>query len=373
VDDASVSRQHARLEPADGGLFVTDLASHNGTFVGGVRVAERAWAPFDSLVRFGSTVATVVADAGAFASDGPLVRELVGGPGLAELRLRIASIAPSNAPVLIEGETGSGKEVVARAIHEVSKRAGDLLAINCAAIAPELVESELFGHGRGAFSGSHGARAGLFRTADRGTLLLDEIGELRPAVQAKLLRVLETGEVRGVGEDRGTVVDVRVLAATHRDLGSLVATGGFRADLFHRVAAMRVGVPPLRDHIEDLPQLCGRFLRDEGMSVNAQTIEALMLRDWPGNVRELRNVLVDAAAAARYAGRDTIEPQDLGRPASSNRDAGGEESARNRIIAALTSCNGNVTRAAGQLGISRTVLYENLRRLSIDARAYRGR
>jgi transcriptional regulator of acetoin/glycerol metabolism len=374
VDDPSVSRLHVRLEPAPGGLRVSDLGSQNGTFVAGSRVGEAVVAPFGSVVRVGATILVVVPDTGVFADDGPPISGLVGGPGLADVRRRIAAISGSSAPVLIEGETGSGKEIVASAIHAMSGRSGELTAVNCAAIASELVESELFGHARGSFSGSQGARAGLFRAADRGTLLLDEIGELEPAVQAKLLRVLETGEVRGVGEDRGVRVDVRVLAATHRNLSALVAGGDFRADLYHRIAALRIRVPALREHVEDIPRLAARFLEDQAVSLSAPALESLMQQAWPGNVRELRNAVVAAATTARYDRRDAIAPTDLPAPTSTAPDAGeSDESQRARIIAALESCEGNVGRAATELGTSRSVLYETLRRLRIDPRSYRGR
>jgi len=374
IDDPLVSRLHARLEAAEGGgVRVEDLGSHNGTFVAGARVAGSVVAPFGSTVRIGGTIALVVPDCGAFASDGPPAAGLVGGPGLAELRKRIAAVASSQATVLVEGETGSGKEIVARAIHEASGRLGGLVAVNCAAIASDLVESELFGHSRGAFSGSHGPRAGLFRAADRGTLLLDEIGELKLPIQAKLLRVLETNEVRGVGEDRYVHVDVRVVAATHRNLPALVGSGAFRPDLFHRVAALRVRVPPLRDHVEDIPRLCAFFLRDEAISISAPALEVLLLREWPGNVRELRNVVLASASVARYDGRDVIAPGDIDASGESEPARPDEERDRDRIIAALRSCAGSVTRAAPLLGVSRSALYETLRRLRIDPRDHRPR
>jgi transcriptional regulator with GAF, ATPase, and Fis domain len=315
-----------------------------------------------------------VPDTGVFADDGPPIPGLVGGPGLADVRRRIATVSGSTAPVLIEGETGSGKEIVASAIHGMSGRSGEMTAVNCAAIASELVESELFGHARGSFSGSQGARAGLFRAADRGTLLLDEIGELEPAVQAKLLRVLETGEIRGVGEDRGVRVDVRVVAATHRNLSALVAAGAFRADLFHRIAALRIRVPPLSEHVEDIPRLAARFLEDQGVSLTAPALESLMQQAWPGNVRELRNAVIAAATTVRYDRRDAIAPADLPDPSSDAAQVADDEAdVRARIIATLESCEGNVGRAATELGTSRSVLYETLRRLRIDPRAYRGR
>jgi transcriptional regulator of acetoin/glycerol metabolism len=377
VVDPSVSRLHARLEPGTGGLRVSDLGSQNGTFVGGDRVDEPVVAPFGSVLRLGGSLFLVVSDAGAFADVGPPIPGLVGGPGLADVRRRVTAIASSASPVLVEGETGSGKEIVASAVHTLSGRSGELVAVNCAAIASELVESELFGHARGAFSGSQGARAGLFRAADRGTLLLDEIGELEPTAQATLLRALETGEVRGVGEDRGVRVDVRVVAATHRNLSSLVASGDFRADLFHRIAALRIRVPPLREHPEDIPRLCELFLQGQAISLTAPVLESLMQRAWPGNARELRNAVIEAATTARYDGRDALALPDLpvtaaagDAPGSSERD---EPELRGRIDAALAASGGNVGRAATELGLSRSVLYETLRRLRINPAAHRRR
>jgi DNA-binding NtrC family response regulator len=370
--DPGVSRVHAQIEPAPGGVRVTDLGSHNGTFVNGARVSDPAHAAFGSVVRMAKTLLVVVEEAAAFeAAARPDSLGLVGGPGLDELRLRVLAIAGSSAPVLVEGETGTGKELVARAIHEASGREGSLVALNCAAIASELVESELFGHGRGAFSGAQGARAGLFRTAHRGTLLLDEISELRPAVQAKLLRALESGEVRAVGEDRPASVDVRVVAATNRDLRELLRVGEFRADLYHRVAALRIRVPPLRQRPEDVAPLCEHFLEGEGVGVTALAMEALLVCGWPGNVRQLRNVVHAAAAAARFEGRDRISESDV--RATEPGDQSDRDEPRARIAAALSATGGNVTRAAAELGMARSGLYEALRRLGIDPLAFRKR
>ncbi|MEJ7734545.1 MAG: sigma 54-interacting transcriptional regulator [Polyangiaceae bacterium] len=236
---------------------------------------------------------------------------LVGGPSLAEVRRRIDLAKGSPLAVLVEGETGAGKEVVAGCIHAASGRTGELVEVNCAAIPPELVESELFGHARGAFSGSDRARTGLFRTADGGTLLLDEIGELPGALQAKLLRVLETGEVRPVGEDRAVTVDVRVIAATNRSLDELASRGAFREDLLYRVAALRIAVPPLRDRLEDLPALTLHFLAGSGVDIAPRAMEVLLRHRWPGNARQLRNLLAAAVATTRAAGRKVIGAGDV--------------------------------------------------------------
>ena len=378
VDDARVSRVHVRLEPADGGVRVTDLGSHNGTHIDGERVAvPRAPAPHGSVIRVGKTLLLVKENVVPF-QDEPFADfpGLYGGPALNVVRLRIATYSESTSPVLIQGETGTGKEVVAAAMHNASGREGEFVALNCAAISPELVESELFGHSKGAFSGSSRQRQGLFRTADRGTLLLDEVGELTADVQSKLLRVLETNEVRAVGVDSHVKVDVRVLAATNRDLDAMVLTGQFRGDLLHRIAALRMDLPPLRDRMEDIPALCAYFLEGEMLTVGPQAMEALMTREWPGNVRELRNAIMASSAAARAAGRDQIRPDDLPavRVIGVRGDAGDDEQAQIvNIKRALDHCGGNVTHAARELGMARSRLYETLKRLKIDPATFRRR
>jgi transcriptional regulator with GAF, ATPase, and Fis domain len=371
MDDPALSRFHALLEPASGGVRVTDLGSRNGTLVGGVRVAgDPTFAAAGTTIRLGRTLLLVLRDVIPFEreTENPFVA-LVGGPSLAQVRRLIGTLATSSTTVLLEGETGTGKEVVARSLHDHSGRAGRFVAVNCAALAEELVESELFGHARGSFSGATGPRAGLFRSADGGTLLLDEIGELSPQVQAKLLRAIETGEVRSVGEDLDVHVDVRIIAATNRDLAEMVARGAFRADLMHRIAAARIRLPPLRERPEDVPRLCEHFLRTDELRVSVGLIDLLMARRWPGNVRELKHALMAAAAAAKREGRDQVRAEDaqLGdMPGEAS-----EVSVRARIVRALSAADGNVTRAAQDLGVARSGFYETLRRLNIDPVAYR--
>ena len=207
---------------------------------------------------------------------------------------------------------------------------------------------------------------GLFRTADGGTLLLDEIGELPMALQAKLLRVLETGEVRPVGDDKPVAVDVRVVAATNRSLDRMVDEGAFRLDLFHRIAATRITLPPLRDRIEDVPLLCRHFLGNEGPRISTAAMEVLLLHRYPGNVRELRNVLSAAAASATEGTIHVAEVR-----AALPKAVGRDDDGRSRIVAALAEAGGNVTRAAKDLGVARSGLYETLRRLHIDPSKYR--
>ncbi len=373
VEDASVSRVHLKLDVADGGYYVTDLGSRNGTFVRGERVTEPSWlAPMGSVLRIGKTLSVVMPDVTPYIRFGATPPPLVGGAALAPVHRRIETFGPGPAPVLILGETGTGKEIVARLLHEASGRHGKFVALNCATMPPELVDSELFGHAKGAYSGASSARPGLFRSADLGTLFLDEIGELPPPSQAKLLRVLETGEVRGVGQDHATRVDVRVVAATHRDLDALAVENQFRADLLHRLAAARIGVQPLRERVEDVPMLCRHFLDDADASLTVFALERLMLHEFPGNVRELKNVVGAALALARRDGRNLIEVRDIGEALSPFRRAPRQEDpARRRIVRALTEAGGNVSKAARALGMARSVFYETMHRLQVDPTLFR--
>ena len=232
-------------------------------------------------------------------------------PAMQELFERVRKVGNSHATVLIEGESGTGKELVARAIHELSPRAdGPFVAINCAALSPSLLESELFGHEKGAFTGAHKTRCGRFELADGGTLLLDEIGEMDPSLQAKLLRALEEMEVVRVGGDAPVRVDVRVIAATNRSLRRRVEEGAFREDLFYRLHVIRIEVPPLRERRGDIPLLVDSMVDElavlHGMPrppIAEEAMRRLAAARWPGNVRELRN-LVERDAAARVRRRD---------------------------------------------------------------------
>ncbi|MBK7874810.1 MAG: nitric oxide reductase transcriptional regulator NorR [Planctomycetes bacterium] len=243
---------------------------------------------------------------------------------IAELRREVELVAASEFPVLVTGETGVGKELVVRTLHQASRRAkAPLVYVNCAALPESIAESELFGHAKGAFTGADAARPGKFRVADGATLFLDEVGELPLGVQPKLLRALQEGEVQPVGADRTARVDVRVLAATNRDLEAEVRAGRFRADLFHRLDVVRIRVPPLREHLEDVPLLVGhvsdrvrRRLGSGPIHGEAAALEALSRSDWPGNVRELENVVsravLRASARVERGERVLVRVEDLG-------------------------------------------------------------
>ncbi|MFO0677294.1 MAG: sigma 54-interacting transcriptional regulator [Polyangiaceae bacterium] len=292
-----------------------------------------------------------------------------------------ARIAPSRVGVLLTGETGAGKEVFARWIHEKSGRTGPLVSVNAAALPEALLESELFGHERGAFSGATQAKPGLVESADGGTLFLDEIGELPMSMQAKLLRVLEDHVVRRVGATKERSIDLRVVAATNCDLERSVVEKSFRSDLLFRINACTLAIPPLRDRPGDVPALVERFLRSASKGVLVVSPEAMALLAsyaWPGNVRELRNVVERAAALATSRSDSMLRPEDLPgsvreRDTSSSRDdapaVGSRDAVRNyerdRIVDALAKAEWNQTHAAEALGLPRRTLAYKMSRLGI--------
>ncbi|MBN2217601.1 MAG: sigma-54-dependent Fis family transcriptional regulator [Pirellulales bacterium] len=302
--------------------------------------------------------------------------ELIGDSApMEQVRRLIAKVAPTNSTVIILGETGTGKELVARAIHDQSLRAdGPLVAINCGALPEHLIESELFGHRKGAFTGAEEHRTGLFEVADGGTLFLDEIGELPKSMQAKLLRFLESGEIRRVGENESVHCDVRVVCATHRALDEMVADGEFREDLWFRINTFEIQLPPLRDRLDDVPALtaalAGRFGRRVGSGEHLfapETLAVLNSHTWPGNVRELANVVEHAII---LCGSGPLLPEHLPsrfsmapRRGTIRLAAGGRtlrEIEMQAIHDALDHHQGNKPRAADELGISLKTLYNKL-------------
>ncbi len=308
LNDPQVSRRHLALELRGGALRVQDLGSTNGTFVDRVKVLE-ADLTGDEMLRIGSTVLRVELVSAGHAPAPPAANgfgRMVG----ASLEMRriyplCAKLAASSVPLVIEGETGTGKEVLAESLHEAGPRAaGPFVVFDCTAVPPNLLESELFGHERGAFTGAVAARRGMFEQADGGTLLIDEIGDLDGPLQPKLLRAIERSEVRRIGSERTIRVDVRVLAATRRDLDKEVVAGRFRDDLFHRLAVARVELPPLRQRQGDISLLARQFWRELGGDPRALPPDALVRWEdypWPGNVRELRNAVARLLALGELA------------------------------------------------------------------------
>jgi DNA-binding NtrC family response regulator len=309
----------------------------------------------------------------------PHLEELLGvSTAIADIRRAVERAACAPFAVLIEGESGSGKELVARALHRrSSRRDRPFCALNCAALPDELVEAELFGHSRGAFTGAGADRVGVFEEAHTGTLFLDEIGELSPRAQAKMLRTIQEGELRRVGENAPRRVDVRIVAATNRDLRQEAAAGRFRLDLLYRLDVVRISVPPLRDRREDIAVLADRFWQDATRRVgsratlSAAAIAALSRYDWPGNVRELQNVL--AALAVRTPRRSVVTPAALPAPFSASSPATTwrlEEARRTFeeqfVRAALVRTGGHRARAAEELGVTRQGLAKLIARLGIN-------
>lgn len=306
---------------------------------------------------------------------------LVGrSPAIRAVVESIARVAPTDASVLILGETGTGKELVARAVHRTSGRAnGPFVAVNCAGLAEGILESELFGHVRGAFTGAMRDRVGLFETASGGSILLDEIGDMSLTLQQRLLRVLQEREVVRVGASRATPVDVRVIASTHRDLGTLVQEGRFREDLLYRLNVFPIAIPPLRERREDIPLLVAHALdrlrervpQAQRLMCSAFAIRVLRAYAWPGNVRELFGAL---ELAAIHAGFSRIETQHLptavrdaaaARHTPRYRAPGLEDAERSAIVAALEHSGGTVSRAAELLGMGRTTLWRKLKAYGI--------
>jgi two-component system response regulator AtoC len=298
---------------------------------------------------------------------------LVGrGPAMMKVLSLADRAAEVDVPVLLQGESGTGKEVVARALHANGPRAaGPFVPVNCAAIPETLLESELFGHGRGAFTGAHRRRLGTFVRADGGTLFLDEIGDMPALMQAKVLRVLQDREIHPLGGGEARTVDVRLICATNQNLERLVKQGRFREDLFYRINVIRIEMPPLRDRREDLPDLCAALLAPSGKRLAPAALAAIERYAWPGNVRELANVLSRAAVLAGGAqiGADVLHlPEDplQAVPPSETLRSHLEQAARIHLLDVLRRLQGNRRRAAQVLGIDRTTLYRLIKKYGIE-------
>jgi DNA-binding NtrC family response regulator len=297
------------------------------------------------------------------------------GPAMQELRRQVAQVAPTGETVLITGESGVGKELVALALHRQSQRhAGPMVIVNCAAIAATLAEDELFGHCKGAFTGADHDRAGFFQQADEGTLFLDEIGELPPEFQAKLLRVIETKQFRPVGAIDDVQADVRIIAATNRDLAHEVQAGRFRKDLYHRLG-ITIPVPPLQQHVEDIPILVDHFLSKlaveyhRSVKLTEAALRRLQTYSWPGNVRQLRSVLENAVAMTDGNWLDACDlrlADDAGTAPGQSQTLNLEKLETWAIRAALNQCKGNISQAARELGIHRDTLMNKMKKYGIE-------
>jgi len=397
IDDSSVSRLHARLH-VGAVIRVEDLGSANGTRVGGMRLRANqptpvppgqvvelggSWMMIANAPLSGSITTTQPAEpipatpTSEAACDGLVVLDEV----MRNLERVVERAAIADISILLLGETGVGKEVFARRIHALSPRADKpFVGLNCAALAASLLESELFGHEKGAFTGAGQAKPGLLETADGGTVLLDEVGEMPIAVQVKLLRVLEERQVLRIGGTRPRPIDVRVLSATNRNLEAEVAAGSFRRDLFFRLNSITIEIPPLRQRVSEIEPLARRFaslaaqrLRLPSPEIDADVLVKLRRYQWPGNIRQLRNVMeravvlaeggritADLLPADTYVGPAPKPAEAAATPPPITVAADDVDDERQRILAALERCAGNQTRAAELLGISRRTLVSRL-------------
>lgn len=395
LTDRAVSRKHLSLSLDSNVVVARDLGSRNGTFLSGARVMK-VEVPIGAVITVGQSAIAVQprwyvreVPPSSRTSFGELLgQSLV----MRELFAVLERVAPTDVTVLVEGESGTGKEVIARSIHAASSRADKpYVVFDCSSVPGELAESELFGHRRGAFSGAIADRAGAFVQADGGTLCLDEVGELPAELQPKLLRVLESGEVKAVGADTVRKVDVRIVAATNRDLYAEARRGHFRSDLFYRLEVVKVRVAPLRQRPDDLPLLVSRLLADRidpTDPIAGPNLKKLLTYSWPGNVRELRNTLQRAVALAspsrglrRFSdlvfnlGPASTAPSTIGfeYPGVSSPVAYKEAKEqllfsfhRAYVTALLDRHQGNIQRAATAAGLSRKHLYELIRRVEGD-------
>jgi transcriptional regulator with GAF, ATPase, and Fis domain len=397
LPDPRSSRGHMRARLVGAAIVVEDLQSRNGSTVDGVALPPGTPRAVQKVVRMGHTVLVPVADVRPFAAGVGQSGELVAGPALQAALAQLTEAARSGGDALVLGESGTGKEHAARHFHAACGGKGPLVPVNCATIPTGVAERLLFGTRKGAYSGASSDAEGYFEAAEGGVLFLDELGELELAVQAKLLRVLQTREILPLGASRPQPVRVRVCAATNRDLRQMAATGGFREDLWYRLAEHAVHLPPLRDRREEIGFLLARFVRElvgPTMGLHATIVEAACLRPWPGNVRELRAAARKAAQAAARRGSDHVSDVDLEAqagmsaaavssivPAAAVTPAGDSKPPRSErpgprpvpakvdLEAALAAAENNVSRAARALGVPRTQLYRWLERYGITVRS----
>jgi DNA-binding NtrC family response regulator len=411
IEDPSVSRHHARLHVGDE-VMVEDLGSANGTMVvrslhgsleddtvGGsshtIPQGEQMELQVGDVLRVGQVVLVLQRKGGSSfpAPPGSSGQPVLVDPDMRRAYELLRKAAATEISVLLLGETGAGKEVMAETVHRWSLRAdGPFLKLNCAALTDTLLESELFGHERGAFTGAHAAKAGLLESTDGGTVFLDEIGELSPGTQAKLLRVLEERAVIRVGATKPRRIDVRFVTATNRDLAQRVQAGLFRSDLYYRISGLVIRIPPLRNRPSEIEPLARHFLREfsirSGQSVptlGPAALGKLLAHDWPGNVRELRNVMERATLLVTGS---VLQPEHVmiessldNGPSHDLFDAEFEaetaviaspfiegatpEDEKARILKALEACGGNQTRAAKMLGIARRTLINRIEQFNL--------
>ena len=379
LDRPAISRRHVQLLRSKGGVVVEDLGSSNGTYLNGKPVTK-AVAKVGDCISLGDVLLLVRHQPSQERLPPPFVGD---SDGLEQVLAEVKAVTARDTTVLLLGETGVGKELVARAVHDWSGRRGKFVAVNCGAMSETVLQSELFGHTRGAFTGAGQRRKGLVEEARDGTLFLDEIGDASPHLQVSLLRLLQEGEIRPVGSDEVVHVKVRVVGATHRDLASMVADGTFREDLWTRLARWVIRIPPLRERRSDILPIARAFSAKYGgrnAKLSFPFALKLLCYHWPGNIRELDAVMERAAVRARGSGVldgsddprfDTkpiqAEPQVQAPPVTSKPNRAPHVRPSNEeLVAALKTAGGNVNAVARQLGIGRSTIYRWFKDAGID-------
>ncbi len=396
--DVLASRNHCEIVRDAAGFRLRDLTSKNGTALNGLPVEEKVLEQGDEI-RIGETVFYFTHTSDSNPADllstrhrevlhglgglATLSRGPIGGgrlvgthPKMKALYRQIEKVAPLDLAVLVRGESGTGKDLVASTLHENSpRRTHPFVAVNCAALATELLESELFGHEKGAFSGAHARRRGLFEQAAGGTIFLDEIAEMDPGCQVALLRVIQEKRIRRVGGTEEIPVDVRVVAATHRDLEGMIEEGRFRQDLYFRLSGVELRLPSLRERPEDVPALAEHFVRQYAATarrriqgITKEALERLSLHPWPGNVRELRNAIERAVvmgSSQRIGVDDILLPDVVPDPDAEPPSLAEVEAAH--IARVLDFAGGQIARAARILGIQRSTLYRKIKEYGLSA------
>ncbi|HTJ45290.1 MAG TPA: sigma 54-interacting transcriptional regulator [Kofleriaceae bacterium] len=386
LTDTTVSRHHLEIRVRKDGVAVRDLDTTNGTRHGGTKLGQVVLTG-PARLRVGKHTEIDVEPVDAPVPLGEWSHDRFGdvlgaGPAMRKLFSLLARVAPTDATILLNGETGTGKEAFAEAIHKASARAaGPFMVVDCGVIPKELIASELFGHVRGSFTGAAGDKRGLIEAAHGGTLFLDEIGELPIDQQPQLLRVLDKRQLRRVGDTATVDVDIRVIAATNRDLRAMVKQGTFREDLFYRLAVVRAEVPPLRERKDDIPMLAHHFAAEmgRGFDLSPSLVATLARHDWPGNVRELRNVVdralslgastLDELGASSPAPAESSPPTDqavLDLPFKEAKAALIEGFERDYLKHLLAKHKGNISRAAQEAGIDRNYIHRLVKKYDLD-------
>lgn len=384
VDDANVSAKHARIEKTEKGFLIRDNRTPLGTYVNGVRILEAYLSANDNIMVGDASLTFAPTRA---MGEPPTELKYSKNEKWQKELLRLPSYANASHAVLLLGESGTGKELLARTLHDLSPRSqGPMITMNCSAISESLIESELFGHAKGSFTGALGDRKGAFELARNGTLFLDEIGDLPLALQPKILRAIENGEIWPVGSEACVKTNVRVIAATHPSLTTKLLTNAFRQDLFYRLNTLSIRLPKLCERLEDFEDIIFRFAKEMRARFSFYAIQKLKEYEWPGNIRQLRNVV--ARASVQYPGQ-LIEPEQVKaliadetslRPASIdtyNREMVStgqnliKEFEREMIINRLIVNRGNQRKTAVELGIPKSTLHDRIYTYGIDPKTFK--